>query len=164
MTGVQRPCRVSYGTAERLGIRRPMPVVATAVAPGRQPPVDLREFDPDTVLRLLPRWGWTMVAYGDRAEPDLLVAHYVMADYVDVFLTRGLTACGAYRARIWPDQDPVRVYAVTWSVVGDLTTVLWGLLNLRPVERGWPDYEMAPELRQLLPDASRTHHTIRPPQ
>lgn len=92
----------------RLGIRRPVSWTARPVAPGRASLAELGAmFDPDDVLWSLSRWGWTMVAYGDRHAPDPLVAYYQMDDYVDVFATRGLAWCGAYRARIWPDQDPV---------------------------------------------------------
>jgi hypothetical protein len=42
--------------------------------------------------------------------------------------------------------------------------VLAGVLNLRPVERGWPDYDPPAELRALLPNPTQRHHTVRPPQ
>lgn len=143
----------------------PHHVAAGPVAPGRVAPAALgTPFDPDQVLAWLPRWGWTMLAYGDRNAPDLLIAHYLMGDYVDVFLTRGHDRCGAYRARIWPGQDPVDVYGVTWCQLGDVSAVLWGLLNLRPVERGWPDYDIPAELRTLLPNPTQRRHTLRPPQ
>ncbi|HEX3591111.1 MAG TPA: hypothetical protein VHV74_15915 [Pseudonocardiaceae bacterium] len=120
-------------------------------------------FDSDEVLAALPRWGWTMSAYGQRHHPDLLVAHYRMDDYVDVFVSRGHDRCGAYRARLWPGQDPVDAYGVTWCVTGDLSTVLAGVLNLRPVERGWPDYDPPAELRALLPNPpSATTPSARP--
>lgn len=134
------------------------------VAPGREAPASPSAFKPHQVLAKLPRWGWTMRAYGERYAPDHLIAHYVMNDYVDVFATRGPDRCGAYRARIWPDQDPIEVYAITWCVVSDLTSVLWSLLNLRPVERGWPDYDIPSGLLGLLPSAGQYHLTIRPPQ
>lgn len=166
-----RPFPVAGGTAARLGLRFPTPAVPTVVAPGRAAPPDRRGFDPEPVLRLLPWWGWTMVAYGDRSEPDVLVAHYVMGnmigdyDYVDVFLARGVDRCAAYRARIWPGQDPLDVYAVIWCRIGDFASVLWELLNLRPVELGWPDFPHPQELWDLLPDAYlRSHRTYRPPQ
>lgn len=163
------PVPVAEGTATRLGLRFPAPPVATVAAPGRQIPPDLGQFIPDEALRLLPRWGWTLVGYGDRREPDVLVAHYRMpdkdfidTDYVDVLLTRGRDRCGAYRARLWPGQDPLDVYAVTWQVTGHLRAVLWELLNLPPVELGWPDYPHPPELRMLLP-SDTARRTIRPP-
>jgi hypothetical protein len=92
---------------------------------GRRAVVELAAewpFDSDEVLAALPRWGWTMSAYGQRHHPDLLVAHYRMDDYVDVFVSRGHDRCGAYRARLWPGQDPVDAYGVTWCVTGDLST------------------------------------------
>lgn len=160
------PCPPASGSVERLGIRRPPPYTpAGPVAPGRVSPAGLgSRLDPDEVLASLPQWGWTMLAYGDRDQPELLIAHYLMGDYVDVFLTRGPDHCGAYRARIWPNQDPVDVYGVTWCQVGNLDTVLWGLLNLRPVERGWPDFDIPAELRALLPNPTQRRYTIRPPQ
>ncbi|HEX5403147.1 MAG TPA: hypothetical protein VFX16_12675 [Pseudonocardiaceae bacterium] len=178
MTGHHRlspPCPpatpAALGGTERLGIRRPAPAPEPAgpVAPGRTSPAEFGAHpDTDELLAQLPRWGWTMVAYGQRATPDVLVAHYLMNDpanaYVDVFVTRGHSQCGGYRARIWPHQDPVDVYGVTWSVTGDLSTVLCALLNLRPVEQGWPDYDMPAELRTLLPNPTQRHRTIRPPQ
>jgi hypothetical protein len=147
-----------------------VPETAGPVAPGRKSLAELGSLtDSDELLSLLPRWGWTMVAYGDRHNPDVLVAYYRMDEsapgaYVDVFVTRGAGQCGGYRARIWPHQDPVDVYGVTWSVVSDVSTVLAALLNLRPVEPGWPDYDMPPALRSLLPDPTQRHRTIRPPQ
>ncbi|HEX5121579.1 MAG TPA: hypothetical protein VFW65_40885 [Pseudonocardiaceae bacterium] len=172
MTGRHRlrtpppPAPITVGSACRLGIRQPLPCTpAGLVAPGRVSPTELGgKFDPDDVLASLPRWGWTMLAYGERSRPDLLVAYYLMGDYVDVFATRGPDRCGAYRARIWPEQDPVDVYGITWCQVGDLTTVLWGLLNLSPVQRGWPDRDVPAALRMLLPNPTQCRYTIRPPQ
>ncbi|HEX5119298.1 MAG TPA: hypothetical protein VFW65_29255 [Pseudonocardiaceae bacterium] len=166
------PAPVIPGSVERWGIRRPDPGPQPAgpVAAGRTSPAELGDQpDPDELLSQLPRWGWTMVAYGERHTPDVLVAHYRMDEgtpgaYVDVFVLRGPDLCGGYRARIWPNQDPVDVYGVTWSVIGDVSTVLAALLNLRPVEPGWPDYDMPPALRSLLPNPTQRRRTIRPPQ
>jgi hypothetical protein len=55
------------------------------------------------------------------------------------------------------------VYAVTWSLPGDLATVLAGLLSLGPVERGLPDYDLPPELRELLPTNTEPRWVRRPP-
>lgn len=123
-------------------------------------------FNAEDVLRSLPRLGWTVVAYGERYSPDLLVAYHRIEEgtYVDVFATHGPGQCGAYRARIWPHLDPVDVFGVTWSVVGDVSTVLRALLNMGPVERGSPDCDMPAELRALLPNPTQRHRTIRPPQ
>lgn len=140
-------------------------LMAQGTTPGRQAPPDLDQFIPDQVLRQLPGWGWTMVAYGGRTRPDPLVAHYLMPDvaYVDVLVLRGRDRCGAYRARIWPGQDPLDVYAVTWSDTGHLRPVLWELLNLPPVQLGWRDYPHPTALRAPLP-VPETPRTIRPPQ
>jgi hypothetical protein len=158
------------GSVERVGIRQPVPTTAGPVASGRVSPAEFGGHpDPDELLSLLPRWGWTMTAYGQRSAPDVLVAYYRMdvgapGAYVDVFLTRGPDQCGGYRARIWPDQDPVDVYGVTWCRTGDQSTVLCALCNLRPVEPGWPDYDMPAALRVLLPNPTQRRRTIRPPQ
>ncbi len=125
---------------------------------------DLDQFTVDGALARMCGWGWTFVAYRDRVVPEPLVAHFRLNDQVDVLVVDGEDRCGAYRARVRLDQDPVDVHAVTWSVTGDIRFVLRSLLRLPPVDRSRPDLPVPPELRALLPCPSIRHLTIRPPQ
>ncbi|HEX5402687.1 MAG TPA: helix-turn-helix transcriptional regulator [Pseudonocardiaceae bacterium] len=110
--------------------------------------------DVDGTLAQLGRWGWRFVAYRDEVAPDPLVAHYLMRHQVDVLIIGADGRCGAYRARVWQDQDPVAVTAVTWSVTGDIQHVLQCLLALPPVDQSWPDVAVPQCIRALLPDPS----------
>jgi hypothetical protein len=139
---------VVHGTAERPSAHRHQPAVQAALAPGREPPPQRDLFDARAAFARLPGWG-ALAPYGPPDLPAVVVASFV-GDYVDVFVPRGHDRCGGYCARIWPDQNPVEVHAVTWSLPGDLATVLGGLMSLGPVERGLPDYDMPPELRELM--------------
>lgn len=120
------------------------------------------QFDTDEALRNLSRWGWTLIAYGDRAEPELLVAHQRYGDHVDVLIIAAEDRCAGYRAPLWPDQDPIEVGTVVWYYQGDVTDVLRMLLALPTIDRTWPQFPMPPEAP--LPGRHTTRRTIRLPQ
>jgi hypothetical protein len=116
----------------------------------------------DAALRELGSSGWTVVAYGDRREPECLVAWRRLEDHADVLIIASQTRCAAYRAPLWPGQDPLEVRAVTWCYLGEIGSVLRNLLSLPPIDRTWPTYPMPPEVP--LPDPAQRHLTLRLPQ
>jgi hypothetical protein len=120
--------------------------------------------DVDDVLRQLPRRGFTMLAYGDRAEPDPLVAYRRLDDHVDVMVIRSARRVGVYRAAASLDEDPLTVEAVQWCTTGGIAEMLYALLTLWPVDPAWPPYPMPPEVRELLPPPGMLPVTMRPPQ
>jgi hypothetical protein len=118
--------------------------------------------DTDEALRCLGRSGWTLVAYGDRAEPDCLVAWKRLDDHADVLIMDTEQRSAAYRAPLWPDQDPLDARMVTWCYLGHIGAVLRNLLALPPIDRAWPAYEMPPEVP--LPGLGVRTVTLRLPQ
>lgn len=122
------------------------------------------EMPVDDVLRQLPRRGFTLLAYGDRTEPDPLVAYRRLGDHVDVLVIRGADRVGVYRAAVPADEDPLTVETVQWCTTGGIAEMLYALLTLWPVDPAWPDYAIPPEVAELLPPPGQLPVTMRPPQ
>jgi hypothetical protein len=116
----------------------------------------------DETLRSLAQWGWTMVAYGDRTDPDCLVSYQRRGDHVDVLVMAGEDRCAGYRAPCWSDQDPIEVSSVVWHYLGDVATVLRWLITLPAVDPSWPQYPLPAQVP--LPGKHTKRRTIRPPQ
>lgn len=118
--------------------------------------------DTDQALRHLGRTGWTLVAYGDRREPDWVVAWRHIEDHADVLIIASETRCAAYRAPLWPGQDPLEAEQISWCHLGPISPVLRSLLALPPIDRTLPTFPLPPEVP--LPDPGVRTVTLRLPQ
>lgn len=113
-------------------------------------------------LGQLSRHGWTVAAYGPRAQPDRLVAYQKRGEYVDVLVIADEHRCAAYRAPMRSGHDPLSVAEVTWCYLGALAAVLDNLLRLPAPDPSWPSYPIPAEVP--LPDTATRPVHVRPPQ
>lgn len=123
-----------------------------------------RDFDLDETLASLCRSGWTVVAWGARAMPDVLAAYQYLGDRLDVIVLRGEHDAGAYRALVtWPALDLATVTEAVWCYIGAAADCLWHVLALPPEYRGGAPVPLPAACR--VPDSAQRHRlTIRPPQ
>lgn len=120
-------------------------------------------FDLDATLADFSRSGWTVVALGDRNTPDALALWQRMGSHADVLVLRSEDQAVAFRAPVWPYDDPLAATEVIWCWHGPAAVVTHKLLALGPVRWDWPAYPIPAEC-QIPELAGMRHGTIRPPQ